>query len=61
MVATLIQKSVETHSQDKTLIIDNWRVLHGFGIKGFSKKRTRLDKGHKNQFKLLTQRPQKPV
>lgn len=47
------KERIEAYSQGKTLILDNWRILKGFGIIGFSKQKTRLDKGHKNQFKLL--------
>lgn len=47
------KERIEAYSQEKTLIIDNWRVLTGFGTKGFSKMKTRLDKGHKEQFRLL--------
>lgn len=47
------KERIEAYNQGKTLIIDNWRVLTGFGTKGFSKMKTRLDKGHKAQFALL--------
>ena len=47
------KERIEAYNQGKTLIIDNWRVLTGFGIKGFSKMKTKLDKGHKAQFALL--------
>ena len=43
------------YNQEKTLIIDNWRILKAYGVKGFSKQKTRLDKGHKNQFKQLVE------
>ena len=49
------KERIESYSQDKTLIIDNWRTLKGYGVKGFSKLKTKLDKGHKNQFKLLVE------
>ena len=49
------KERIEAYTQEKTLIIDNWRTLKGYGIKGFSKLKTRLDKGHKNQFKLLVE------
>ena len=49
------KERIEAYAQEKTLIIDNWRVLKGYGVKGFSKKKTKLDKGHKNQFKLLVE------
>lgn len=47
------KERIEAYSQEKTLIIDNWRKLSGFGVKGFSKMTTKMDKGHKAQFKLL--------
>ena len=33
--------------------MDNWRRLYGFGFKGFSKTRSKQDKGHFNQFQTL--------
>ncbi len=49
------KERVEVFGQEKTLIIDNWRVLTGYGTKGFSKMKTRLDKGHKEQFRLFVE------
>lgn len=49
------KERIEAYAQEKTLIIDNWRTLKGYGTKGFSKMKTRLDKGHKEQFRLLVQ------
>jgi len=49
------KERIEVYSQEKTLIMDNWRTLKGYGTKGFSKMKTKLDKGHKNQFKLLVE------
>uniref|UniRef100_UPI003216E4EB bi-domain-containing oxidoreductase n=1 Tax=uncultured Draconibacterium sp. TaxID=1573823 RepID=UPI003216E4EB len=49
------KERIEAYSQERTLVIDNWRELKGFGVKGFSKMKTRQDKGHKNQFKLLVE------
>jgi len=49
------KERIEVYSQEKTLIVDNWRILKGYGVKGFSKMKTKLDKGHKSQFKLLTE------
>ena len=34
----------------KVLIIDNFIKTSGYGVKGFSKLKTKLDKGHKAQF-----------
>lgn len=50
------KERVEVYSQDRTLIMDNFRKTEGFGFKGFSKLKTSLDKGHKNQFHSLIQR-----
>ncbi|WP_423128033.1 bi-domain-containing oxidoreductase [Gaoshiqia sp. Z1-71] len=49
------KERIEAYSQERTLIIDNWRTLKVYGVKGFSKQKTRLDKGHKNQFRLLVE------
>jgi len=49
------KERIEAFNQEKTLIIDNWRILTGYGIKGFSKTKTKLDKGHKEQFRLLVE------
>lgn len=49
------KERIEAYNQEKTLIIDNWRILSGYGTKGFSKMKTRLDKGHKEQFRLLVE------
>lgn len=50
------KERIELYSQERTLILDNWRSLRGFGFKGFSKSSSRQDKGHRNQFTLLTRR-----
>lgn len=49
------KERIEAYCQEKTLIIDNWRILTGYGTKGFSKMKTKLDKGHKEQFRLLVE------
>jgi predicted dehydrogenase len=49
------KERIEAYNQEKTLVIDNWRVLTGYGTKGFSKMKTKLDKGHKEQFRLLVE------
>lgn len=53
------KERVEAYSQDRTLIMDNYRVTTGYGFKGFTKLKTKLDKGHNEQFALLTERIQK--
>jgi predicted dehydrogenase/threonine dehydrogenase-like Zn-dependent dehydrogenase len=47
------KERIEVYSQGRTLVIDNFRKLSGFGFKGFSSMSGTLDKGHKNQFKEL--------
>jgi predicted dehydrogenase/threonine dehydrogenase-like Zn-dependent dehydrogenase len=47
------KERIELFSQEKTLILDNWRTLKGYGINRFSKQKSKLDKGHRAQFKLL--------
>jgi predicted dehydrogenase/threonine dehydrogenase-like Zn-dependent dehydrogenase len=50
------KERVEVYSQGRTLIMDNWRKLTGFGFKGFSSASSSQDKGHANQFKVLIDR-----
>jgi len=49
------KERVEAYSQEKTLVVDKWRTLRGYGTKSFSKMKTKLDKGHRNQFKLFVE------
>ena len=53
------KERIEVFSQEKVLVLDNWRRLEGFGVKGFSKMTGTMDKGHKRQFALLNERVQK--
>jgi predicted dehydrogenase/threonine dehydrogenase-like Zn-dependent dehydrogenase len=50
------KERLEVYSQERTLVMDNFRKTEGFGTKGFSKLKTSLDKGHKNQFSRLVER-----
>jgi predicted dehydrogenase/threonine dehydrogenase-like Zn-dependent dehydrogenase len=50
------KEKVEVYSQDRTLVMDNFRITTGYGFKGFSTLKTKMDKGHNEQFKLLTER-----
>ena len=43
-------------SQERVFVLDNWRKLTAYGVKGFSSMRGKLDKGHKRQFALLNER-----
>ncbi|GAB3252284.1 bi-domain-containing oxidoreductase [Larkinella harenae] len=45
----------EVYSQERTLIMDNFRTLKGYGFKGFSSLSTRQDKGHNAQFQRLVE------
>lgn len=47
------KERVEIFHQERTLVLDNWRKLKGYGFKGFSGDSSGQDKGHPNQFKLL--------
>ena len=49
------KERIEVFSQEKTIIMDNFRETKGYGTKGFSKLKTKLDKGHKAQFKQLVE------
>jgi predicted dehydrogenase/NADPH:quinone reductase-like Zn-dependent oxidoreductase len=47
------KERVEVFHQDRTIIMDNWRKLKGFGFKNFNSASSSQDKGHQNQFNLL--------
>ena len=47
------KERVEVYSQERTFITDNFRKSEAFGVNGFSKLKTSIDKGHKNQFHRL--------
>ena len=49
------KERVEVYSQEETIIMDNFRVTKWYGTPDFSKIETSLDKGHKNQFDLLSE------
>ncbi len=50
------KERIEVYAQQKVFVINNWRRLEGYGVKGFSKKSGRLDKGQKSMFALLNER-----
>jgi predicted dehydrogenase/threonine dehydrogenase-like Zn-dependent dehydrogenase len=52
------KERIEVHSQERSLIMDNWRTLTGYGFKGFTSKKAKQDKGHAEQFRLLLDRLQ---
>ncbi|MEO6722069.1 MAG: bi-domain-containing oxidoreductase [Ferruginibacter sp.] len=49
------KERVEVYAQERTLIMDNFRNTTGYGFKGFAALKTKTDKGHLTQFKLLTE------
>jgi len=50
------KERVEVHSQERSLINDNWRSLTGHGFNDFSHLKGKQDKGHADQFRLLLER-----
>ena len=56
---TYSKERIEVHQQNSTFVLDNWRKLTGFGIRGFKSKKTKQDKGHFNQFKQLLESVEK--
>jgi predicted dehydrogenase len=47
------KERIEVFSQERNFIVDNFRKTEAFGVKGFRKMKTSMDKGHKNQFRRL--------
>lgn len=47
------KERVEVHSQGRTVVMDNFRLTNAYGVKGFSKLKTSIDKGHHTQFKNI--------
>jgi predicted dehydrogenase/threonine dehydrogenase-like Zn-dependent dehydrogenase len=47
------KERIEAYAQGKVLILDNWRSLKAYGVKGFTKMTARMDKGHLAQFGRL--------
>ena len=55
------KERIEAYAQEKILIIDNWRTLTGYGTKGFSRAKSSMDKGHRNQFAAIIEGVKKGV
>ncbi|QMU64046.1 MAG: zinc-binding dehydrogenase [Flavobacteriaceae bacterium] len=47
------KERVEVYSQERTLVMDNWRKLKFYGFKGANNFSGKQDKGHFNQFQSL--------
>lgn len=45
------KERIEIYGNGKTLVLDDFRALRGFGFKGFSKMKGKVDKGHKNMLR----------
>lgn len=54
---TYSKERFEVYSQERTLVMDNWRKLKAFGFKGGNMS-SGQDKGHFNQFKALLEQQQ---
>lgn len=52
---TYAKERVELFAQNSVLVLDNWRRLTGYGVKGFRKMTGRQDKGHAEEFRQLAQ------
>lgn len=50
------KERVEVFSQQKVLILDNWRKLQGYGFGKFKSMSSAQDKGHANQFSMFVDR-----
>jgi predicted dehydrogenase len=47
------KERIEVYHQERTLVMDNWKKLQGYGFKNFKSASSSQDKGHQNQFNLL--------
>lgn len=47
------KERVEVYAQERTLVLDNFRSLKGYGVAGFTGMTGQQDKGHKTQFARL--------
>jgi len=52
----LSKERVEVHSDARSLLLDNFRELRGYGFKSFSSVKAKQDKGHMRQFALFAER-----
>jgi predicted dehydrogenase/threonine dehydrogenase-like Zn-dependent dehydrogenase len=50
---TYAKERVEVYGQERTLVLDNFRSLRGYGFGSFSRMKGGLDKGQKTQFARL--------
>ena len=50
------KERIEVFSQERVFVLDNWRKLTAYGVKGFLKMKGTMDKGQKTQFGRLNER-----
>ncbi len=50
------KERIEVYVQGSTFIIDNFRISEAYGSRGFKNLKTKIDKGHLNQFKTYFDR-----
>lgn len=50
------KERVEVHQSGDSFVLDNWRVLQAYGVKGFTKMKSKQNKGQKEMLDLLNDR-----
>ncbi|TFH24055.1 MAG: dehydrogenase [Bacteroidia bacterium] len=50
------KERIEVFSQERVFVLDNFRTTTAYGVKGFKKLKTKMNKGHKAQFHTYIQR-----
>lgn len=53
------KERIEVYADSRTLILENWKKLTGYGFKNFSSQKASQDKGHEAQFAIITERLKK--
>ena len=53
---SFMKEHFKVFSEGKILVMDNFIKTSGYGFKGFSKLKTKLDKGHTTQFELISEK-----
>ena len=47
------KEKVEIFQQGRVLVLDNWRLLNGYGFSNFKKMKSKMDKGHQEMYRQL--------
>ena len=53
------KERVEVYSQERTMVMDNWRKVNFYGFRGAKNSSGKQDKGHFNQFQKLIEQHKK--